>query len=500
MEKKPKEKRLSQEDTPYLDKYVQYLKSNPTCFDVPGHKMGHFETDLSRKLTPLFEQYDVNAPYGMDNLAYPKGVIKDSESLMAEAMHADHCLFSVNGTTGGILAMFLGCLSEKDKIILPGNVHKSVINGLILSGAVPVFVSPYIDEEQGVACQVRVEDYIQAMNENPDAKAVFVINPTYFGVTPDLKRLVREAHERSMIVMCDEAHGSNFYFSDELPVSAMDAKADISSVSFHKNSGSLTQSSVLLIRGKEVNTLDVRKAMMMLTSTSPNALLLCSLDASRKEMHFRGKEVIHHNIEMAARARKAIQEIAGLSCYGKEYIDPELGKYDIDRTKLVINVTGLGKYGYEAYKELRSLYNIQAELGEVNVILILIGPGTRDQDIDYLIESLKDYSRRNYGQHKRRKFPHRDFHYPKTACYPREGYDAPYKIINLKDSIGEISAETVMAYPPGIPLILPGEVFDQKILDMISFYHLEGGEILKDTSIGKIKVIDRELWKPKKEE
>ena len=497
MKIKSKVKELDQTSTPYLDSYVNYLNSNPTCFDVPGHKMGQFETDLSRKLSPVILKSDVNAPYGMDNLAYPKGVIKEAEALMADAMHADYCLFSVNGTSGGILAMFMGCLSEKDKVILPGNCHKSVINSLILSGAIPVFVSPEIDDNLGVACGVKAEDYIKAMDENKDATAVFVINPTYFGVVTDLKRIVREAHKRNMIVMVDEAHGSNFYFNDELPISAMDASADISAVSFHKNSGSLTQSSCLLIKGKRVNKVDVRKAMMMLTSTSPNALLLCSLDAARKEMVIRGKEVIHENIILANKARGEINKIPGLSCYGREYVDKNNGRFDIDETKLVVEVTGLGKYGYEAYKELRKYYNIQVELGEVNVILILIGVGTTSKDVDYLIESLKDYSKKNYGVHKRRKFPHRDFHYPKTACYPREGYDAPYKIINLKDSIGEISAETVMAYPPGIPLIIPGEVFDQKIIDLIEFYHKEGGEILKDTSIGKIKVIDKNLWKKK---
>lgn len=497
MEHKEKSARLDQSQTPYLDSYVAYLKSNPTCFDVPGHKMGHFKTDLDRKLSPAFSECDVNAPYGLDNLAYPKGVIKQAEALMAEAMHADYCLFSVNGTSGGILAMFNGCLCDGDKVILPRNCHKSVINSLILSGAVPVFVTPEIDERLGVACSVRKEDYIRAMDENPTAKAVFVINPTYFGVTCDLKAIVREAHKRNMIVMADEAHGSNFYFSDELPVSAMDASADIAAVSFHKNSGSLTQSSCLLIKGNRVNLIDVKKSMMMLTSTSPNAVLLCSLDAARKEMVFRGKDVIHGNIEMAERARDAINAIPGLYCYGEEYIDKSQGRFNIDKTKLVIEVTGLGRYGYEVYKDLRAIYNIQVELGEVNVILVLLGPGTRDEDIDYLISSLKDYSKRNYGIHTRRRFPHRDFHYPKMACYPRDGFDAPYKTINLKDSIGEISAETVMAYPPGIPLILPGEVFDKTILDMIEFYHKEGGEILKDTTIGKIKVIDREKWKEK---
>ncbi len=498
MKAQTKVKKLDQNRTPYLDSYVKYLKSKPTCFDVPGHKMGKFETDLARKLSPVFSQYDVNAPYGMDNLAYPKGVIKEAEELMAEAMHSDVALFSVNGTSGGILAMFMGCLNEKDKVILPGNCHKSVINSLILSGATPVFVSPEIDEKLGVACGVKTSDYIKAMDDNKDAKAIFVINPTYFGVVSDLKKIVKEAHKRNMIVMVDEAHGSNFYFSDELPLSAMECQADISAVSFHKNSGSLTQSSVLLIKGNRVDKIDVKKALSMLTSTSPNDLLLCSLDAARKEMVLRGKEVLHEDVILADYAREEINKIPGLYCYGREYINKESGRYDIDITKLVIEVTGLGKYGYEAYKDLRNLYNIQVELGEVNVILVLISVGNDKEDIDHLISSLKDYSKRNYGLHKRRKFPTRDFHYPKTACNPREGYDAPYKIINLKDSSGEISAETVMAYPPGIPLIIPGEVFDKKIIDMIDFYHKEGGEIIKDTSIGKIKVIDKSLWKKNK--
>ncbi|MFA6829508.1 MAG: aminotransferase class V-fold PLP-dependent enzyme [Bacilli bacterium] len=482
--------------TPFLDAYVDYINSHPYPFDVPGHKLGGLETDLSRKISNLFAEYDANAPYGLDNLANPKTIIKEAEELAAKACHADHCLFSVNGTTGGVLAMLIACLDNKDKIILPRNVHKSVINGLILSGGVPIFVTPDIDKEHGVACGVSVNSMVKAMDDNPTAKAVFVINPTYFGVASDLRKIVHEAHKRNMIVITDEAHGSNFYFSDELPLSAMDCGADITSLSLHKNSGSLTQTSLILVKGNRLDFAEIKRAFTMVTSTSPNSIFLCSIDAARKEMVLRGKQLIHDNIEMADYCRTEIDKIPGLKTYGHEYVKKgdDSGRFEIDMTKLVIDVTGLGMYGYEVYKELRMKYNIQVELGEVSVILVLIGPGTTKQQIEYLLSSLRDMSKVHYKLHIRRKLPLYDYSYPISLVPPREGYDAPTKIVNLKDSVGEISGETVMAYPPGIPIIIPGEVINKDCIDLINFYRKEGGEVLKDTTIGKIKVIDREKW------
>lgn len=485
-----------QEKTPFLDALVKYVKSNPTALDVPGHKLGSFHTDLSRKISNVFMEYDANAPYGMDNLYNPQGVIKEAEALAAKACHADHCLFSVNGTTGGILTMFVACLDVKDKVILPRNVHKSVINSLIISGAVPIFVDPEIDHTLGVANGTNADKVIEAMDENPTAKAVFVINPTYFGVVSDLKRIVREAHRRNMIVMTDEAHGSNFYFSSKLPLSAMDCGADITATSIHKNSGSLTQTSFILTKGERVNFSEVRRAFAMFSSTSPNAILMASLDAARKEMALKGEKIIDKDLSLASYARKEINKIPGVHVYGREHIKEQnnSGVYNIDETKLVIQVTGLGMYGYEVYKELRRIANVQVELGEVSVILALIGPGTTKKHLDNLINGLKELSKQHYKAKGSRKIPSYNYSYSKAVVPPREGYDAPNKIVNLKDSIGEISGETVMAYPPGIPIVIPGEIISSDAIKMIEFFHKEGGEVLKDTTIGKIKIIDRSRW------
>lgn len=482
-----------QEKTPFLDAYVKYLKSKPICLDVPGHKMGNFHTDLSRKISNVFAETDVNAPYGMDNLALPRSVIKDSQILASKAMHADHCFFSVNGTSGGILAMFIGGFNSGDKVILPRNVHKSVVNALILSGVQPVFITPDTDKKLGVCCSVSLESARKAMDENPDAKAIFVINPTYYGVVSNLREIVKEAHSRNMIVLCDEAHGSNFYFSKKLPVSAMDAGADMSTLSMHKNSGSLTGTSFVLVKGTRVNYREIKRALNMITTTSPNSLLLCSLDAARKEMVLRGSKEIDRILLLADEAREKINKIPGLHVYGKEYEDKSdaSGRFATDGTKLVIDVTGLNMYGHEAYVELRERYNIQCELGEVSVVLALLGPGTRKSDMDTFLAALKDMSKRHYKAGKT-KIPTFGDVYPESRYSPRQAYLHANEIIPLKDSIGRISDETVMAYPPGIPLLIPGEVVDENLLRLIRFYRKDNGTILKDTPFEELRVLSEE--------
>ncbi len=485
-----------QKQTPFLSALIDYVNSSPVPFDVPGHKLGSFQTDLFRLIDKPSFLFDANAPIGLDNLYNAKGVLKQAEVLASKLCHSSACFFSVNGTTGGILTMLVSCLYSKDKIILPRNVHKSIVNGLIISGTIPIFVNPDIDEDLGIACGVRSEDVIKAMDENPTAKAVFVINPTYFGIASDLKTIVKEAHKRNMIVICDEAHGSNFYFSDELPISAMDAGADITAMSMHKNSGSLTQTSMILLQGERVDYYEVKRAFGMFSSTSPNPILLASLDAARKEMALHGKEIIHADLQLASYAREKLNAIKGIHVYGREYLEKRnnSGTFDLDETKLVIDTRGLNLYGYEVYKEIRKQSNIQLELGEVSVVLAIISPGTTKEHVDRLIEAFALLSKRFYDKKKKADIPHYHYSFPQNLVSPRVAYDAPHKVVDLKESIGELSAETVMAYPPGIPLVIPGEIISLDAVKLIEFYQDEGGEVLKDTEQGKIKIIDRKNW------
>lgn len=482
-----------QNNTPFFSEMKKYIESDPTCFDVPGHKMGNFDNDLEEYAGKTLYKLDVNAPIGLDNLYHPHGVIKEAEDLLADLYNVDEALFSINGTTGGIMTMIIGTIDAKEKIILPRNVHKSIINSLILSGAYPIFVMPDTDPETGIANGVKIDNYIKAMDENPDAKAVFVINPTYFGVTSNIKKLAKEAHERNMIVIADEAHGSHLYFHEDLPLGAMAAGADISSVSLHKTFGSLTQSSAILINKERINVSRIKKVYAMLSSTSPNHILLASIDVARKRMALDGHKLLSNTLDLARKTRERINKIRGFHCLDKSYLDGN-GRFDIDETKLVINTSEVGLSGFEIFKLMREVENVQMELGEISELLAIFTIGTTQKDADRLVEGLQKISDKYYDITDIKTIPHFSYSFPELIVRPREAFHAPSKVISLDDAGGEISAESIMIYPPGIPLAIPGEIITQNAIDLLHFYEKEGGVVLSDSPDGYIKVLDQDKW------
>lgn len=482
-----------QNNTPFFSEMKKYIESDPTCFDVPGHKMGNFDNDLEEYAGKTLYKLDVNAPIGLDNLYHPHGVIKEAEDLLADLYNVDEALFSINGTTGGIMTMIIGTIDAKEKIILPRNVHKSIINSLILSGAYPIFVMPDTDPETGIANGVKIDNYIKAMDENPDAKAVFVINPTYFGVTSNIKKLAKEAHERNMIVIADEAHGSHLYFHEDLPLGAMAAGADISSVSLHKTFGSLTQSSAILINKERINVSRIKKVYSMLSSTSPNHILLASIDVARKRMALDGHKLLSNTLDLARKTRERINKIRGFHCLDKSYLDGN-GRFDIDETKLVINTSEVGLSGFEIFKLMREVENVQMELGEISELLAIFTIGTTQKDADRLVEGLQKISDKYYDIIDIKTIPHFSYSFPELIVRPREAFHAPSKVISLDDAVGEISAESIMIYPPGIPLAIPGEIITQNAIDLLHFYEKEGGVVLSDSPDGYIKVLDQDKW------
>ena len=246
----------------------------------------------------------------LDNLAHPTGVIMHAQNLAAEAFGAKHAFFSVNGTTAAVQAMVLSACKKGEKIIMPRNVHISAINALVLSGAIPVYVNPGMDKKLGISLGMSLDELSKAIQHNPDAKAVFVNNPTYYGICSDLKGIVELAHRHNMIVIVDEAHGTHFYFGDNMPTSAMSCGADMSSVSMHKTGGSLTQSSLLLLGGN-VSEGYVRQILHLTQTTSASYLLLSSLDISRRTLALRGSEIFGRFSSIARYAREEINKIGG---------------------------------------------------------------------------------------------------------------------------------------------------------------------------------------------
>ena len=485
--------KLDQRKTPYLDALKKYVNSDVLPLDVPGHHMGNVSNKLKSYLGDIVYRSDVNAPIGMDNLANPHGVLLEAERLMADFTHADHAFFLINGTSSGILAMIMASCKANDRIILPRNVHKSIISALILSGASPVYVAPKLDMELEIANQPSVDDYIKAMQRYPTAKAVFVINPTYFGAVSDLKRIVKEAHSRGMLVLVDEAHGAHYYFDDNGPTSAMDADADMASVSFHKTGGSLTQSSVLLLKSKIICKEIVQKTLNILNTTSPSSLLIASLDSAREYVALRGKENMHRVHRLSHYVREQIAKIPGFIPCDKEHFISK-GCFDYDDTKLVIKLDHLDINGFELYQLLKHEYNIQIELAETYVIMGVLALGNNKIQMVRFVKALKDISKKHYSR-KIKDIKHAfGIDFPFQLIRPRAAFHAPGKRVKLEDAVNSISKESIMIYPPGIPLIVPGEVFTKELIERIEEYKKLNVTILSDYGVDNVNVIDTARW------
>ncbi|MFA6843540.1 MAG: aminotransferase class I/II-fold pyridoxal phosphate-dependent enzyme, partial [Bacilli bacterium] len=487
-------KKLNQEETPFLTSVTEYIGKKVVPFDVPGHHMGNMDSALKNCLGKKVFEFDINAPIGLDNLAHPAGVLKAAEDLMAQATGADNAFFLINGTSSGILAMLLTVCKAEDKIILPRNVHKSIINGLILSGAAPIFVMPTIDMELEIANQPTLDDYKKAIIKYPSAKAVFVINPTYFGAVADLANLVKFAHAHNVTVLVDEAHGAHFYFSETGPRSAMDCGADMTAISFHKTAGSLTQSSVLLQQGNRVTADAIQRVLNMINTTSPSSILMASLDSARQYMALHGREAMKYTFELVDYAIKKIDNIKGfIVCNEKHFW--KKGCYDYDRTKLVLELDKISLSGFEVYYKLKKEYGVQIELAETYALLCIITAGTTKAHINALAKALNAISKQYYS--RQLAYPRHSFSvkFPFQLLRPRLAFDAPNKCVNINDAEYQVSNESIMIYPPGIPLIIPGEVFTPTLIKRIKNYKKTGVTILSHYDNGNVDIVNLENWR-----
>jgi len=462
--------KLSQDRIPILEALNKFKQMRVVPFDVPGHKRGKGNRELTDFLGERCMSVDVNSMKPLDNLCHPISVIKEAEELAAEAFGAKHAFFMVNGTTSAVQSMVLSACKEGDKIILPRNVHRSVINALILGGAIPVYVNPEINHELGISLGMTLTGVKKAILENPDAKALLINNPTYYGICSNIKAITEFAHEQGMLVLADEAHGTHFYFGENLPISGMAAGADMASVSMHKSGGSLTQSSFLLV-GNDVNPGHVRQIINLTQTTSGSYLLLSSLDISRKNLAVNGKQIFQKVYQMAQYARDEINQIGDYYAYSRELINGDT-IYDFDVTKLSINTLKVGLAGIEVYNILRDEYDIQVEFGDVGNILAYISVGDCQRNLERLVSALAEIRRR----YKRDKSGMLQYEYinPVVVVAPREAFYAEKESLEIQRTVGRICSEFVMCYPPGIPILAPGERITQEILDSIEYVKEKG--------------------------
>ena len=369
-------------------------------------------------------------------------------------------------------------------------MHRSVMGAMVLGGAIPVYVDPACDERLGIPLGMRVADVEKAIRENPDAKAVLVNNPTYYGICSDLRSIVKLAHEHGMLCLADEAHGTHFYFSDELPVSAMEAGADMAAVSMHKSGGSLTQSSILLT-GPAVSPGHVRQIINLTQTTSGSYLLLSSLDISRRNLALRGQETFHQVIRMAEYARQEINAIGGYYAFSKELVNGD-SIFDFDITKLSVNTLHMGLAGIEVYDLLRDEYDIQIEFGDLGNVLAYLSIGDRLRDIERLVSALSEIRRRfGKGQTGLMK---QEYIEPQVIASPQDAFYSDKESLPLKDTAGRVCSEFVMCYPPGIPILAPGERITEDILSYITYAKEKGCSMTgpEDPDITRLNVLKGE--------
>ncbi|CAH0345931.1 aminotransferase class I/II-fold pyridoxal phosphate-dependent enzyme [Bacillus sp. CECT 9360] len=461
---------MSQYDTPLFTGLIQHAKKNPVQFHIPGHKKGAgIDPDFREFIGENALSIDLINIAPLDDLHQPKGMIKQAQDLAAEAFGADHTFFSVQGTSGAIMTMVMAVCGPGDKIIVPRNVHKSVMSAIVFSGAVPIFIHPEIDKNLGISHGITTESVEHALEQHPDAKGLLVINPTYFGISADLKKIVEIAHSYDVPVLVDEAHGVHIHFHDDLPLSAMQAGADMAATSVHKLGGSLTQSSILNVREGLVSANRVQSILSMLTTTSTSYLLLASLDVARKQLATGGKELIAQTISLADYIRGEINKISDLHCIGKEILGSK-ATFDLDPTKLIISVKDLGISGYDVEKWLREKHNIEVEMSDLYNILCIITPGDTKKEADLLINALKDISeefRKYTAKEGKTETEVLLPNIPTLTVTPRDAFYADTEIVPIDESIGRTSAEFIMVYPPGIPIFIPGEIITKENVEYI---------------------------------
>jgi len=461
---------LDQNRTPLFDAVKYHVKRNAVPLQIPGHKHGNGLEEYRDFVGENVLRMDLNQTRGIDFLWDPPAVIAEAERLLADAFGAEHAFFLINGTTSGVQAMIMSACKYGEHVIIPRNAHKSIFNGLILSGARPVYVLPEVSDRLGIVLGVTEDSLAAAIKENPGTKAVLVINPSYYGIASNLKGIVEAARQNNIPVLADEAHGTHMHFHGCFPVSAMKAGADMSAVSLHKTGGSLTQSSALLIGAGKVDPGYVRQVLNLTYTSSPSYILLCSLDVARKQLATRGAQILERVLEITRWVREEINKIDGLFAPDKGFFE-ETGSFGFDETKLLINVQELGLTGYEVEEMLARDYNILIELADMYNILAIISIGERKEYLEALVSALQDISR-TAARRGTKKIEAFQFN-PKVVMPPRDAFYTPKRSVPLEHCAGEVAGEMVMVYPPGIPVVCMGEIITEEIVEYVKMLKRE---------------------------
>ena len=439
--------------TPLADRLCTSAQSDNVPFHTPGHHKGQgIDPKLKAWWGEAIFQADLPELPELDNLFAPNGVIAEAETLAARAWGSDRTFFLTNGSTAGVIASILAVCNPEDSVLVPRNVHRSVISGLILSGANPVFMMPEYDQRLGIAHGITVDTIANHLIRNLKIKAVLIVNPTYYGVCSDVITIANLVHHHNLPLIVDEAHGAHFQFHPALPTAALTAGADIVIQSTHKTLSALTQASMLHMKGDRVSPDRVAKSLELVQSTSPSYLLLTSLDIARMQMATQAKILLGNAIDRVQRVRSLINKIPNLTTL--EFTKSP-GFHELDPLRITVLISGMD--GFTADEILHEDLGITCELPGLQSLTFIATHGTTDIDCDRLLMGLQQLSDRIL-EPRDTYFNYELFtESPTIVLSPRDAFFANSKLVNIKDAIGLISADLICPYPPGIPIIMPGE-------------------------------------------
>jgi len=492
---------VDQTKTPYFQALLDYVDAGVIPFHTPGHKQGiGMDRAFREFIGDNIASIDLTPMPGLDDLLQPTESLREAQQLAAEAYGADRSYFLINGSTSGNQCMMMTAVNPGDRIAVPRNAHKSMLGGLVMSGAHPIYMQPEVDEALHMDHTVTPATVQRTLEENPDLKAVYIVTPTYYGVAADIDAIVKIVHKHNKILMVDEAWGPHFHFHPALPMSATAAGADMCINSTHKMLSSFSQTAMLHQKGKRVRVDRLEAVLKLFLSTSPNLPMVASLDVARRQMATEGAALLSKTIDLANETRQRLNEIEGVYCFGEE-LQGNPGVFDLDPTKVTITVKDLGYTGYEASELLRRRYNVQVELADLFNVVALFTMGTTQVAADRLWLGVSELARENRAVDifspsgiLERRMKTGTYKLPKTPpmrMLPRDAFLADTETIKFKTSAGRICAEVITPYPPGIPVISPGEEITKEIIDYLDLelragVHMQGPY---DKDLKKIRVV-----------
>lgn len=477
-------------ETPLLDRLLELQQEKLKSFHMPGHKNGKiFKSFNYKNFRDYLTNIDTTEIIGTDNLHNAKEVIKQAQERASEVFKSEETFFLINGSTSGIYSMIMAATSPRDKIIIGRNCHQSVINITILADLVPVYLYPEMDIQQGIALGISPKEVERKLKEHPDAKAVVIPYPTYHGFASDLKTIAKIVHHHGKALLVDEAHGAHLGLSDELPMTALACGADAVVQSIHKTLPAFTQSSMLHVQGNRIDREKLKFMLRLHQSSSPSYILMASLDLATTIYQNHGRQLMQELLGHIEAFKEKMKAVEGVTVLGKERVGKDFIKA-MDGTRLWVSMNENKISGYELENKLRTNFGIQMELSNIYGVLGITSIGNDREDFEGLYEALASLSKEK-GEEEIAGMPFYSYSIPKRIFTPREALYREKKKVKIEESIGQVSGEYFIPYPPGIPILIPGEVIEEEMITYVKAMIKKGMEItgLKDQECKEIEVL-----------